>query len=71
MRSDVKLAFCLSGGVDSNSLIGIANKVFNKEINAFSIISDDPRFEENKMIDIAIQSQKFKLSQDSSKKKIS
>ena len=57
MRSDVKLAFCLSGGVDSNSLIGIASKILNKKINAFSIISDDPRFEENKMIDIAIQSQ--------------
>ena len=69
MRSDVKLAFCLSGGVDSNSLIGIANKVFNKEINAFSIISDDPRFEENKMIDIAIQSQNLNCHKIHLKKK--
>ena len=29
MRSDVEVAFCLSGGVDSNSLIGIASKVLN------------------------------------------
>ncbi len=56
MRSDVDLAFCLSGGVDSNSIVGIANNILNKKINAFSIINKDPRFEENKMIDIAASS---------------
>ena len=28
-RSDVPLAFCLSGGIDSNSLAGIAKNFFN------------------------------------------
>jgi len=59
MRSDVDLAFCLSGGVDSNSIIGIANKVLNLKVHAFSVINQDPRFEENKMIDIAVNDQKF------------
>ncbi|WP_366519353.1 asparagine synthase-related protein [uncultured Dokdonia sp.] len=27
MRSDVPVAFCMSGGVDSNSLISIASKI--------------------------------------------
>ena len=29
MRSDVPLAFCMSGGVDSVALISIAKKVFD------------------------------------------
>lgn len=57
MRADVDLAFCLSGGVDSNSIVGIANKILNKKINAFSIINKDLRFEENKMINIAAKTQ--------------
>lgn len=57
LRSDVNIAFCLSGGVDSNSLIGIASKILNKEINAFSVINKDTRFEENNMIDIAAKTQ--------------
>ena len=56
MRSDVDVAFCLSGGVDSNSIVSIAQSVLNKKINAFSVINKDPRFEENKMIDIASRS---------------
>ena len=59
MRSDVDLAFLLSGGVDSNAIVGIANNVLNKKINAFSIINKDPRFEENKMINIASKNQNF------------
>ena len=37
-RSDVPLAFCLSGGIDSNTLAHIAKKIFNLKLNTFSII---------------------------------
>lgn len=46
LRSDVPLAFCLSGGVDSASLISIAAKQFNYDVASFSIIDDDERYNE-------------------------
>ena len=46
LRSDVPLAFCLSGGVDSASLVSIASKIFNAKVNTFSIIDSDKRYDE-------------------------
>lgn len=46
LRSDVPLAFCLSGGVDSASLVSIAAKKFNYRVETFSIIEDDERYNE-------------------------
>lgn len=46
LRSDVPLAFCLSGGVDSASLVSIAAKQFNVKVDAFSIIESDERYNE-------------------------
>ena len=46
LRSDVPLAFCLSGGVDSASLVSIAAKNFNCKVEAFSIIDEDERYNE-------------------------
>ena len=43
LRADVPIAFCMSGGVDSNSLISIANKVLKRNINAFTIRNEDKR----------------------------
>ena len=55
MRSDVPLAFCLSGGIDSGYLASLACKKFSKKISTFSIIDEDPRYNEstniNKIID--------------------
>lgn len=45
LRSDVPLAFCLSGGVDSASIASIARKEFNYDVKAFSII--DPHINYN------------------------
>lgn len=46
MRSDVPLAFCLSGGIDSGYLASLAQKKFSKQISTFSIIDEDPRYNE-------------------------
>jgi asparagine synthase (glutamine-hydrolysing) len=46
LRSDVPLAFCLSGGVDSASLASIAKKEFNYDVSTFSIIDPDTRYNE-------------------------
>ncbi len=46
LRSDVPLAFCLSGGVDSSSLVSIARKKFNADLTTFSIIDPDERYNE-------------------------
>lgn len=52
MRSDVPLAFCMSGGVDSTSLVCLANKYLNKSVKTFSVIDSDKRYDEKKNIDI-------------------
>jgi len=46
LRSDVPLAFCLSGGVDSASLVSIAAKQFGCRLETFSIIDEDERYNE-------------------------
>ena len=38
LRSDVPMAFCLSGGVDSAALVSIAAKEYNYDVSSFSII---------------------------------
>jgi asparagine synthase (glutamine-hydrolysing) len=50
LRSDVPLAFCLSGGVDSASLVSIAAKEFGCELETFSIIDEDERYNEEENI---------------------
>ncbi len=54
MRSDVPLAFCMSGGVDSNSLISIASKILNCEVHGFTIVNTDKRYEEQDLINKAV-----------------
>ncbi|HYF02552.1 MAG TPA: asparagine synthase (glutamine-hydrolyzing) [Patescibacteria group bacterium] len=46
LRSDVPMAFCLSGGVDSSALVSIAAKEFGYKVSTFSIIDSDERYNE-------------------------
>ncbi len=67
LRSDVPLAFCLSGGVDSSALVSIAAKKFNYNVATFSIIDEDKRYDEEDLIQATIEdvgciSTKIKLS---------
>lgn len=55
LRADVPLAFCMSGGVDSNALISIARREFNYDVHGFTIVNTDERYEEMDMVDIAVR----------------
>ena len=50
LRSDVPIAFNLSGGIDSSTLAILAKKIFNFKLNTYSIIDEDPRYNEEKNI---------------------
>ena len=47
MRSDVPLAFCLSGGIDSSTLVSMAARRFGCEIHAYSVYDSDERYDES------------------------
>ncbi|MBL4654265.1 MAG: asparagine synthase (glutamine-hydrolyzing) [Bacteroidia bacterium] len=75
LRSDVPLAFCLSGGVDSASLASIAAKEFNYNVASFSIIDSDERYNEYDNMkatidDISCKSTMVELSTDNSLSKL-
>lgn len=50
LRADVPLAFCMSGGVDSNSLISIAKRVFDYNVHGFTFSTSDSRYDELDLI---------------------
>ena len=54
LRADVPVAFCLSGGVDSSTLAGIAAKRFGREIHTFSVIDGDERYNELDKIETTV-----------------
>ncbi len=54
LRADVPLAFCMSGGVDSNSLISIAKNVFDYDVHGFTIVNTDARYEEQDMVEYSV-----------------
>ncbi|MEK9708434.1 MAG: asparagine synthase-related protein, partial [Alphaproteobacteria bacterium] len=50
LRADVPLAFCLSGGVDSNAIISIARRVFDHDVHGFTIVNTDARYAEEELV---------------------
>jgi len=55
LRADVPLAFCMSGGIDSNSLISIAKREFDYDVHGFTIVTTDARYEEQDMVECGIK----------------
>jgi asparagine synthase (glutamine-hydrolysing) len=55
LRADVPLAFCMSGGVDSNSLISVARRCFGHDVHGFTIVNTDERYEEQELVDAAVR----------------
>ncbi|MSP11130.1 MAG: asparagine synthase (glutamine-hydrolyzing) [Pelagibacteraceae bacterium] len=54
LRADVPIAFCLSGGIDSNALIAIAKKHFKYDVHGFTIMNTDSRYEERDMVEKSV-----------------
>ncbi len=54
LRADVPIAFCMSGGIDSVSLISIARRVFDYDVHGFTIVNTDSRYEETEMVAHAV-----------------
>ena len=55
LRADVPLAFCMSGGVDSNALIGVAKRAFGYDVHGFTIVDADPQYNEQALVTAAAQ----------------
>jgi asparagine synthase (glutamine-hydrolysing) len=54
LRSDVPIAFCMSGGVDSLTLISIAKKIFGYDVHGFTIQNSDDRYNESELVNYAV-----------------
>ncbi|MBG0776953.1 MAG: asparagine synthase (glutamine-hydrolyzing) [Desulfovibrionaceae bacterium] len=50
LRTDVPLAFCMSGGVDSNALISMARRELGQDVHGFTIMEDDARYDESELV---------------------
>ena len=60
LNSDVPLAFCMSGGVDSNALMAISKNFFDYDVHGFTVDGSDPRYSEKKTVDLIIKDLKIK-----------
>lgn len=55
LRADVPLAFCMSGGVDSNALICVARRLFGYDVHGFTIENSDERYEESALVEEVVR----------------
>lgn len=55
LRADVPVAFCLSGGIDSNALAGVARRVLGYDVHGFTIMNTDARYEERALVETSVR----------------
>ena len=55
LRSDVPVAFCMSGGIDSNALIGMAAIEKSAHVHGFTIVNTDERYGEIDLVESAVE----------------
>ena len=55
LRADVPIAFCLSGGIDSNALIAMAKRELGYDVHGFTIMNTDSRYEERDMVEASVR----------------
>jgi asparagine synthase (glutamine-hydrolysing) len=55
LRADVPLAFSLSGGVDSVSLVSLAKRELGAPVHGFTIRNSDSRYEEWQLVDKVVK----------------
>jgi asparagine synthase (glutamine-hydrolysing) len=60
LRSDFPLSCLLSGGIDSSSIVSVANKKIKRKIDCFSLLSKDLNYNENYYIQKTIKREKLK-----------
>ncbi len=60
LNSDVPVAFCLSGGVDSSSLAAIAKKKLKKNIHCFTLDPGEKSYDEKKAVNSSVKKLKLK-----------
>ena len=60
LNSDVPVAFCLSGGVDSSSLAAIAKKELKKNIHCFTLDPGEKSYDEIKAVNKSVSRLKLK-----------
>lgn len=61
LRADVPIAFCLSGGIDSNGMIAMA-RAAGAEVHAFTIVNEHERYAEQDMVDLSVREQGLRHS---------
>ena len=55
LRADVPIAFLMSGGVDSNALIALAQREFGHDVHGFTIINRDERYAEHDLVEASVR----------------
>jgi len=59
--TDLKIGLSLSGGIDSNYVLGYITKFLNKKINTYSIIDkNSKKYNEEKLIDLVVSKNNIK-----------